>query len=341
LTFEEIVVMKCASAFVVLGLLVASFAVFGDDAASPEPTAPTAEQIDQWVSELGDTRFATRRNATDSLVAAGEPAIEPVVNAALEGSAEVAVRCVQILRRLKESADPAVSEAANTGLRTLADSDNPLVNERALAALDETPLDPNPVAQFGQPGAIQIQIQGGVFAAGRTTRTEVNNNGERTITVDDNGKKIEISDHDGEDIEIKITETVNGQEETSEYSAENVEDLKTNHPEIAKLYEQHTQPNAQFQVFAAQMQQIPNLQRRAFPVPVAPNLPGFAPAEDDVNQQTAEDLASAIERLESISATLEDLKESEDADEAALEELVQELNAVVDELAAAKDQLDD
>lgn len=336
--------MKCASALVVLGLLVSSMSLVGDDAANPNsPTEPTVEQINQWVTELGDARFATRRDATDALVNAGQPAIEPVVNAALEGSAEVAVRCVQILRRLKESADPTVNEAATAGLRTLADSDNALVNERALAALDESPLDPNPAAQFGQPGAIQIQIQGGVFAVGQgqVTRTEVNNNGERTITVDDNGTKIVISDHDGEDIEVKVTETVNGMEETSEYAAENLEELKQNNPDIAELYEKHTAANGQIQVFAAQMQQIPNLRRRMFPVPVAPNLPGFAPAEEDENQQTADDIASAMERLESISNSLEQLKESEDADKEALENLVQELNAVLVELGAAKDQLDD
>ncbi len=335
--------MKFAPALALFGLLLSSFQVVGDDAADPVPVAPTADQITQWITELGDERFATRREATDSLVAAGQPAVEPVVTAALQGSAEVAVRCVQILRRLQDSADAAVSEAAIAGLQTLAESDNALVNERALAALDETPLDPNPAAQFAQPGAIQIQIQGGVFAAGngRMTRTEVNNNGERTITIDDNGKEVEISDRDGEDIKITITETVNGAEETSEYAAEDLDDLKQNHPDIAEMYEKYTQPNAQIQVFAAQMQQIPNLQRRAFPVPVAPNLPGFAPANNEQNQQMAEDIASAIERLESVSNSLEHLKESEYADKDALEDLVQELNAVLDELAAAKDQLDD
>ncbi len=334
--------MKCAPALVILGLLLSSFQVVGDDVADPAPAAPTAEQITQWIAELGEARFATRRNATDSLVAAGQPAVESVVSAALEGSAEVAVRCVQILRRLQDNTDPVVSDAAISGLRTLAESDNALVNERALAALDESPLDPNPVAQFGQPGAIQIQIQGGVFAAGPgMTRTEVNNNGERTITVDDNGKEVEIIDHDGENIKIAITETVNGEEESSEYTADDLDDLKQNHPDIAELYEKYTQPNAQFQVFAAQLQQIPNLQRRAFPVPVAPNLPGFAPADNEQNQQMAADIASAIERLESVSTALEQLKDSEDADKEALEDLVQELNSVLDELAEAKDQLDD
>lgn len=328
--------MKTVLTLIALAL-VNSATVAADDAAveQQETAVATPEQIDQWIVELGDARFATRRQATEQLVEAGAPVIEPVVEAALSGTAEVAVRCVQILRRLHDSDDAATSEAAQAGLKSLAESENALVNERALAALNETQLQPVPP---GPAGAIQIQVQGGVIAAGNLTVRTTVNNGQRTVNVNDNGKEIEIRDQDGKDIEVTVTETVNGQEETSEYSAEDLDDLKQNHPEIAELYEKYTRQNAiQFQVFAAQMQQVPNLPRRAIPVPFGPNQP----AQEDQNQQTAEEIASAIERLESVSAALQQLKDSEDADKDALEELVQELNSILEELAATQDHLDD
>lgn len=205
-----------------------------------------------------------------------------------------------------------------------------------LAALDDASATPVPLG--GPQGVIQLQVQGGIIAAGNVNVRTTVTNGQRTVTVNDNGKKIEIRDQDGEDIEVTVTETVNGQEETSEYSADDLDDLKQNHPDIAELYEKYTQQNPiQFQVFAAQMQQIPNLPRRAIPVPFGPNQP----AQGDENLQRAEDLSSVIERLESVSAALQELKDSEDADKDVLEELVQELNSALEELAETRDELDD
>lgn len=333
--------MKSVMALVVLGLMASSLYVVGNDLAPESATAETAtaEQIAQWVSELGDSRFATRRDATDALVTVGQPAVEPVVAAALEGSAEVAVRCVQILRRLKDSTDPAASEAAVAGLRMLAESDNSLVNERALAALDEGSVNPFPQAQLG---GIQIQVQGAVFAANNFDVTTTVNNGVRTVEVNDNGKEIDIRDQDGEDIEITITETVNGEETTTEYSAENLDDLKQNHPDIAELYEKYTQQNPfQVQVFGGQLQQMRQIQLPAQAFPAFPAPFGPVPAENEAHQEVASELGSAVERLAAASARLEELLASDEHDEETLAEVIEELNAIQAELAETQDQLND
>ena len=174
--------MKVSSMLVALAMLASSAAILVADDAATDPAdavAVTTEQIDQWIVELGDTRFATRRQATDALVAAGEPAVEPVVAAALSGSAEVAVRCVQILRRLNDGNDEAAIHAAKVGLQTLADSDNSLVNERPWP-LSTTHL-ATPVPLGGPQGVIQTSSAGGHHRGGNmNVRTRVTN-GQRTV----------------------------------------------------------------------------------------------------------------------------------------------------------------
>ena len=156
--------------------------------------------------------------------------------------------------------------------------------------------------------------------------------------MNDNGQKIEIRDQDGEDIEVTVTETVNGQDETSEYSADDLDDLKQNHPDIAELYEKYTQQNPiQFQVFAAQCNRF-----RICPDAPSPfrSVPISLPRVTRIcrEQKTYPQLSNVLSPCPPHSS---ELKDSEDADKDVLEELVQELNSALEELAETRDELDD
>jgi len=61
-------------------------------------------------------------------------------------------------------------------------------------------------------------------------------NGKRTIDVNENGRKMQIRDNRGKDIVVKITETTNGKEKTTEYQAKDLAELQKKHPEAAKVY---------------------------------------------------------------------------------------------------------
>lgn len=65
-------------------------------------------------------------------------------------------------------------------------------------------------------------------------------NGRREMDIDDNGKKIQIADSNGKDIVMKVTETVNGKQKTTEYKAKDVAELKKKHADAAKMYENYT-----------------------------------------------------------------------------------------------------
>jgi hypothetical protein len=99
---------------------------------------------------------------------------------------------------------------------------------------------------------------GGVIGGGGNfqIRTKIEN-GNRETEVDDNGRKISIKDVNGSDIRMKVTETVEGKEQTKEYSAKDLEELRKTHPEAAKIYEQYSgQGNGAFRIFG-KLQALP------------------------------------------------------------------------------------
>jgi hypothetical protein len=102
----------------------------GVDAASPD-------QIARWIQELDHSRFVTRRNATERLIAAGRGAIEPVVKALTGSNLEVATRGIHVLRTLALSNDIATEDAATKALHELATAPSKSVARQAAAALAE------------------------------------------------------------------------------------------------------------------------------------------------------------------------------------------------------------
>lgn len=102
----------------------------------------------------------------------------------------------------------------------------------------------------GAAAQIQIQAVPGVFRGAnglRLTPTEFGpiSPGPRTIRADLEDRKIEITDDDGHKIRVKTTKTVDGKETTEEFAADDLKELKAEHPDIAKLYEKYTGTKAE------------------------------------------------------------------------------------------------
>ena len=101
--------------------------------ASGRAAAPAASEIAAWIEQLGSPQFARREAASKSLVAAGEPAVEPLVAAIRAGDLEVASRGIEILRDML-AAEPSAAAAA-AALDRCAETASPAAARLAEAAL--------------------------------------------------------------------------------------------------------------------------------------------------------------------------------------------------------------
>jgi len=328
--FTSIRMFACSLALLAL----VSSAAVAVDTADIKP-APNAEEISGWVKDLDSNKFAERDQATNKLAEAGEAAIDAVTAAAESDSKEVSRRAIEILTRLMNSEEATTKEKAKAALKKLSDSKHESVAGRAAQALKP----PSPAAPNVQPGRIAI---GGIRFGGapgmRSVR--VNNvNGRRTIEINENGKKTEIVDDPEKGIEMSTTEKVDGKEKTEKISAKNLEELKKNHPEAAKVLEQFQGNNVggmiQIQV---QANGLPGGVPIAVPLPARAMLPGFLPPGVQP-QQIAEPVADARKRLAEATEQLKKQATDNTDLRAALEKAIEQLEAADKKLQEAEEKL--
>lgn len=117
-------------------------------AAGPKPHAEEAatggdsaalagsQQIAAWITELGSAQFARREAASRGLVAAGRPALEPLVQAVRNGDLEVSSRAVEILQEMLDGGDVELSAAAERLLENAAEAGQEPAARLAEATLD-------------------------------------------------------------------------------------------------------------------------------------------------------------------------------------------------------------
>jgi hypothetical protein len=95
-------------------------------------------------------------------------------------------------------------------------------------------------------GGIQLQIQGRAPAIGKiggVQRMQMQNiNGNKKITVEQAGRKVLIEEQAAGPIKIEVTETKDGKEVTRKAEANNADELKKNHADLHKIYEEFSQP---------------------------------------------------------------------------------------------------
>jgi hypothetical protein len=108
----------------------------GNDRATTNPPAPTAEQIANWITQLDDNRYVVREEATSRLLETQGAALNPLLAAANGVRPEPADRAVWILRRLSSTKDAAFRRQVLERLAQLKNhTQTALVARRALAEI--------------------------------------------------------------------------------------------------------------------------------------------------------------------------------------------------------------
>lgn len=317
--------------------------------AQDKPAEPAGEEkaetpdYAELARQLDADKFQDRQAAGLKLAEAGKAAIPALAEAAQNGSREAATRAIEILKNHFQKGDEANKAAAKEALDAIAKGENPAAARRAEEALNPKPANQNLPPGLGNlriaPGRIQIQVQGIAGGAGGNKRVTVkNNNGVKDIEVDDNGKKVKIHDDPNDGIKIEVTEkNKEGKEETKKYEAKNVEELKKNHPEGHKIYDEYSKQPGGIQIQGIQLQ--PGVLPPGFPQLPVPGVPGIPAAIRPIRVRPALE-RPATAKIEAVQKQLEEALES-------LKKLEQDgakpdsIKKLADLIEAAKKQLDE
>jgi len=116
-------VVTVAGSLAALGLA----ATAAEEAAAP----PTSESIAGWIEQLAAPQFARREAASKHLLAAGQPAIDPLAAAIRAGDLEVVSRGVDVLREML-AVEP-LAEQAEAALEACAEQSTPAARLAAAA----------------------------------------------------------------------------------------------------------------------------------------------------------------------------------------------------------------
>ena len=95
-----------------------------------------ADEVDDWVGQLGAAQFARREAAARSLVGVGKAATDPLERAIRGGDLEVSSRGIDVLRQMLDLTDEATVVAAEESLERLARDGDDAVKRLAAAATE-------------------------------------------------------------------------------------------------------------------------------------------------------------------------------------------------------------
>ncbi len=229
-----------------------------EKAAAPivEPADDTQAEVARHIKSLAEGDLLQRRETTSKLLEMGQAAVAPVAKEAGEGRKETMLHCFDVLTRLLASNNAETSAATKVELTKLAQSQNRPVALRANSALKlgeilgaRAARQPALPALPGGPNVVpNVQLNVALNGAnGVKVQTTIINN-ERAIQVERGDERIEIRDKSGKDIVVRQTRTVDGKPKTDEFKAADSAELKKDHPEAFKLYEQYAARNGNVQI---------------------------------------------------------------------------------------------
>jgi hypothetical protein len=107
-------------------------------------------EIRQLVEQLDANRFVDREAAGKQLEDIGQPAIDPLVVAAMRGSLELEQRAMQVLERFYRSANESLCDAAKVALEKLSTSSRERIARRATEILKFPPYGLQPGNWLGK-----------------------------------------------------------------------------------------------------------------------------------------------------------------------------------------------
>lgn len=190
-------------------------------------------EIEAWVEQLNEPSLTKRRKAKESLVKSDAASIPYLAKAALSDKRELIVYSLEVLGTLMEkSPNEETRKAARTTLQMLSECPQPSTADRAKQILNTKvgdqieafPAWNDPNSGFGNN-----------FGAKRSVSAS-NNNGVKTIRIEEDGKITTFRDEPKGAIRVAIEEAG----KKKEFVAKNLADLKKKDPESHALYEEHS-----------------------------------------------------------------------------------------------------
>ncbi len=221
-----------------LTLLFATFICFIGQASNlsatedPENQDANADEIADWIKQLGSESLIERQKARENLTEAGQAAVPALAQAALSDERKIIELSIDVLGDIThKSEDEEAKEAAKITLEMLAESEQPSTADRAKLALDaEQGGGIQAFPGWDKPGSEFARGGGGVNRSVSVT----NINGVKTITVKENGITTTLQDMAGG----KIRVTVEGGEKPKQFVAQDLDDLKKKDESAFALYQQ-------------------------------------------------------------------------------------------------------
>ncbi|MCP4189475.1 MAG: hypothetical protein GY768_02475 [Planctomycetaceae bacterium] len=239
-------------------------------------------EIDRLIQRLNSDRFSHRQAATKKLAEAGSDLIPRIVEVVQDGPAESAARGIEILEQHFQSDDPKTQAAARQALRKLADAEHGRSSRLAKRALGESVPTKPAEKEIAKPAQNIFRINNGQFkfkmrlnGAGVERATRKNVNGIKDTLIKTGGQEITIHEEPNGKIKISVTEQGAKGKKTTEYKADNLEQLKQKHPAAHQLHKKYGEGKIGLQI----------------KIQPGPGLPAIQLQED-------KDLQQAIEALE-------------------------------------------
>lgn len=253
-----------------LGVVLATgFAAAQTADIKPAEQTPTPT-VQELIRGLDADEFSARNAAAQQLEAAGAGAIPELEKIVREGSGEAAARGLDILRRHHEGQAGAVRDAAAAALERIAKLETHPLSAKAQEILTPPSQRPSTAPNFApnvMPAArVQIQVGGVVGGARRIAIRNIN--GVKETEIQEGDRKLKLVQDPAKGIEIEVTEKQNGKETTKKYAAKDLDDLRKNHPEGAKAFDEIGLKTGGIRIAGGAAPGIPG-----FPVPNAPNAP--------------------------------------------------------------------
>ena len=232
-------------------------------ASPPQNAAPdvaeesiSLAEIRRLVGQLDANRFSDRELAGKRLQAIGKPAIGPLVTAAPRGSLELQQRAMQVLESFYRSADENLCDAAKLALEKMAASPYKSIARRAAEILQSPPYGLQPgnwlgkglVHGLGGVRPIKLGGAGGIVIGGGEVRL---GQGAQIVVsgLEDDIRFVDIIQGSGLGVLIienkksgmievyTCQQLPTGNADYERYRAENVEQLRREHPKIYAFFE--------------------------------------------------------------------------------------------------------
>ncbi len=190
-------------------------------------------RLRQAVRQLEAEEFVVRKAARRELLDAGLPAVDLLQGTLHSAQGHLATEGVQLLEELTRSNDATIAAAATAALQALAGCENADV-----ARLAATALEPAAVLPEASPLGLRLAV-GGPLPQALVPGPPFGPDGKRAVDIEVAGRKVRIEEVRGGRITVRITETIDGQERTTETVAENAADLLRKDRAVFELYLKH------------------------------------------------------------------------------------------------------